>query len=184
MAFQYDMVVIGAGAAGLTASGMSALLGAKTALVERQRLGGDCTWAGCVPSKTLLRAARAAHEMKNADRFGLPAVVPEIDFLKVMEHVRQTRNRIYEDADAPPRMERLGIEVIMGRAHFINCHTIEVNGEFNSARRLSSRFFIIATGSRSKVPKFAEAPLTNETIFELGCRPDRLLLMGTGPRGI
>src|ERR1700686_3599807 len=98
MALEYDMVVIGGGAAGLTASGMSALLGARTALIERDRLGGDCTWFGCVPSKTLLRAARTAHEIRTADRFGFSAAEPHFDFSKVMAHVRQTRQRVYEEA--------------------------------------------------------------------------------------
>ena len=91
---------------------MSALLGAKTALIERRRLGGDCTWFGCVPSKTLLRIARTAHEIRTAERFGFAPAQPQIDFRKVMEHVRQIRQQIYEDADAPPHMERLGVEVV------------------------------------------------------------------------
>jgi pyruvate/2-oxoglutarate dehydrogenase complex dihydrolipoamide dehydrogenase (E3) component len=184
MGFEYDMIVIGGGAAGLTASGMSALLGAKTALVERRKLGGDCTWFGCVPSKTLLRAARAAHEIRTADRLGLAAAEPQFDFSKLMEHVRKTRSRIYEDADAPPHMERLGVEVVAGRARFFDPHTIEVEDESNRMRRLSSRFFILATGSRPKMPEFAERTLTNETIFELQSRPDRLVIMGAGPVGI
>ena len=84
------MTVIGGGAAGLTAAGMSALLGARTLLAEQYRLGGDCTWTGCIPSKTLLRAANVAHEMKTAGRFGLPPVVPDLSFGDVMEHVRAT----------------------------------------------------------------------------------------------
>src|ERR1700740_1242772 len=105
MAFEYDMIVIGGGAAGLTASGMSALLGAKTALIEERRLGGDCTWFGCVPSKTLLKAAKVAHDMRTADRFGLVSAAPQFDFARVMQHVRQIRQQIYEEADAPPRIE-------------------------------------------------------------------------------
>src|SRR4051794_23716993 len=106
MPFDYQMIAIGAGAAGLTAAGMSALLGAKTALIERHRLGGDCTWIGCVPSKTFLRAAKTAHLMRTADRFGLRATEPQFEFSKVMEHVRQTRQHVYNDADAPPNLER------------------------------------------------------------------------------
>ena len=184
MAPEYDMVVIGGGAAGLTASGMAALLGAKTALIERRKLGGDCTWFGCVPSKTLLRAARAAHEIRTADRFGLAAREPHFDFSKLMEHVRQTRNRIYQDADAPPHMQALGVEVLAGRARFLDPHTLEVTQEEKVLRRLSSRFFIVATGSRPKMPGFAEPVLTNETIFELQSRPDRLVVIGAGPVGI
>ncbi len=89
------MAVIGAGAAGLTAAGMSALLGAKTLLVEQHRLGGDCTWTGCIPSKTLLRVATVAHEMKTAGRFGLPPFEPGLSFAHVMDHVRATRQRVY-----------------------------------------------------------------------------------------
>src|SRR5437879_8376858 len=101
MTHQYDMAVIGGGAAGLTAAGMSALLGAKTVLIEEHRLGGDCTWVGCVPSKTLLRASKAAWHMKTAERFGLVPSQPQFDFSKVMDHVRRTRQHIYDDADAP-----------------------------------------------------------------------------------
>ena len=184
MPFEYDMIVIGGGAAGLTASGMSALLGAKTALIERRKLGGDCTWFGCVPSKTLLRAARTAHEIRTADRFGLCRAEPRIDFSKLMEHVRQTRNGVYEDADAPPNMEALVVEVVAARARFVDPHTLEVTDESNAMRRLSSRFFIVATGSRPKMPEFTEPVLSNESIFELRSRPDRLLIMGAGPVGI
>src|SRR5581483_4103096 len=109
---------------------------------------------------------------------------PHIDFGKLMEHVRQTRNHIYEDADAPPQMEALGVEVVAGRARFVDPHTIEVKDESNGTRRLSSRFFIVATGSRPKMPEFAEPILSNESLFELESRPDHLLIMGAGPLGI
>lgn len=184
MPFEYDMIVIGAGAAGLTAAGMSALLGAKTALIERRRLGGECTWTGCVPSKTLLAAARTAHRIRTADRFGLTATKPEFEFSKIMDHVRRTRRHVYDDADAPPNMERLGVEVVSGAAGFIDPHTIRVEDEAGGARRLTSRFFVIATGSRPRIPAFTEAPLTNESVFELNVQPDRLLILGAGPAGI
>jgi pyruvate/2-oxoglutarate dehydrogenase complex dihydrolipoamide dehydrogenase (E3) component len=184
MSYEYDMAVIGAGAAGLTASGMSALLGAKTALIEGHRLGGDCTWAGCVPSKTLLQASKAAHQMETADRFGLTAMQPQFDFSKVMNHVRQTRLHIYEEADAPPQMERLGVDVILGSARFCDPHTLEIRNAAGQLRRLTARFFVIATGSRPKTPAFSEPVLTNETIFEQESQPKRLLIMGAGPAGM
>ena len=109
----FDMVAIGGGAAGLSASTISALLGAKTALIESDELGGDCTWHGCVPSKTLLKAAKLAHRIRTADRYGLSASAPQFDFAAVMEHVREVQQHIYEDADAPPNLERLGIDVIL-----------------------------------------------------------------------
>jgi len=184
MPFEYDMIVIGAGAAGLTAAGMSALLGAKTALIERRRLGGDCTWTGCVPSKTLLRAASAAHQIRTADRFGLVATQPQVEFSSVMDHVRRTRQHVYEDADAPPNMEKLGMEVVMGSACFLDPYTVQVENDSGELRRLTSRFFIVATGSRPRMPAFSERPLTNETLFELESQPNRLLIMGAGPMGI
>lgn len=184
MNYQFDMIVIGAGTAGLTAAGMAALLGAKTALIEEHRLGGDCTWVGCVPSKTLLRAAKAAHQMKTADRFGLVPVWPKVQFSKVMEHVRRTRQYIYKDADAPPNMEKLGVEVIIASARFSDPHTVEIGNTSGESRRLTSRFFVVASGSRPKMPAFTAPALTNETIFELESQPKRLLIVGAGPVGV
>ena len=179
MTYDYDMIVIGAGAAGLTAAGMSALLGAKTALIEEHRLGGECTWTGCIPSKTLLRAARLAHEMRTADRFGLAVSAPQFSFGDLMQHVRAIRRQVYEQADAPPNMERLGVEVIAGSAQFTGPHSIQVSG-----RVWTSRYFVIATGSRPKQPKFSEPCLSNETLFEINALPARLLVLGGGPIGM
>lgn len=179
MTYDYDMIVIGAGAAGLTAAGMSALLGAKTALIEEHRLGGECTWTGCIPSKTLLRAARLAHEMRTADRFGLAVSAPQFPFGDLMQHVRAIRQQVYEQADAPPNMERLGVEVIAGSAQFTGPHSIQVSG-----RVWTSRYFVIATGSRPKQPKFSEPCLSNETLFEINALPARLLVLGGGPIGM
>jgi pyruvate/2-oxoglutarate dehydrogenase complex dihydrolipoamide dehydrogenase (E3) component len=184
MSYDYDMVVIGGGGAGLTAAGMAALLGAKTVLIEEHRLGGDCTWVGCVPSKTLLRAAKAAHEMKTADRFGLVPVRPEIPFWQVMQHVRRTREHVYNNADAPPNLEKLGVEVILGSARFTDPHTIEIQNTAGKPHQLTSRFFVIASGSRPKAPGFSAPVLTNETIFELESQPKRLVIIGAGPVGI
>jgi len=158
------MIVIGGGAAGLTAAGMSSLLGAKTALIERHRLGGDCTWTGCIPSKSLIHASK----------------IPTPDFVSVMERVRTIRRRVYEEADSPPNMERLGVEVIPDEARFTDSHTVELA----SGRRLTSRYFVIATGSR---PRTLAAPVpvyTNETIFEINALPARLAVIGAGPVGI
>jgi pyruvate/2-oxoglutarate dehydrogenase complex dihydrolipoamide dehydrogenase (E3) component len=184
MKHEYDMIVIGAGAAGLTAAGMSALLGAKTALIEESRLGGDCTWTGCIPSKTLLKAARVAQQMRKANRFGLYAIKPEISFQRIMEHVRAVREQVYEDADAPENMERLGMEVILGRAEFADPHTILVQAANSPAKRMTSRFFVVATGSRPRKPPFQAPCLSNESLFEINSLPERFLVIGAGPAGV
>jgi pyruvate/2-oxoglutarate dehydrogenase complex dihydrolipoamide dehydrogenase (E3) component len=121
--------------------------------------------------------------MKTAERFGLPPIDPQFDFSRVMDHVRQTRQTIYNQADAPPHLERLGVEVVLGNARFHDPHTIEISDAV-TMRSLTSRYFVIATGSRPKVPKLSARVLTNETIFELESQPKRLLIIGAGPVGI
>ncbi|MDQ6758410.1 MAG: FAD-dependent oxidoreductase [Acidobacteriota bacterium] len=181
--FEYDLVVIGGGAAGLTAAGFGALMGAKTALIEAERLGGDCTWTGCIPSKTLLKAAKVAHQIRTADRYGLNPGTPEFDFSKLLEHIHKVQEGIYEHADAPPNMQRLGVEVISGSARFLDSRTVETG-----SRKLSARFVVIATGSRAAVPKIpglaAGDYITNETVFSLSRQPRKLAVLGGGPIGI
>jgi pyruvate/2-oxoglutarate dehydrogenase complex dihydrolipoamide dehydrogenase (E3) component len=183
------MLVIGGGAAGLTAAGMSAALGAKTALIEQHLLGGDCTWHGCVPSKSLIKAAKVAHLVRQAAAYGLTPNTPphEQDLSQVMARVKAIRQHIYDDADAPPNFERLGVEVITGSARFVSPHAVEVSSD-GSARTLSSRRFVIATGSRPRrldVSGDAGVPiLTNETLFDLDTLPKRLLIAGGGPIGM
>jgi pyruvate/2-oxoglutarate dehydrogenase complex dihydrolipoamide dehydrogenase (E3) component len=187
MKYDFDMLVIGGGAAGLTAAGMSAVLGAKTALVEARKLGGDCTWYGCVPSKSLLRAAAVAHLIRTADRFGLTPANVEHYFARVMDRVHSIRDHIYADADAPPNFERLGVEVIPGRARFLGPHAVEI-GANGGARTLTSRYFVVATGSSPHIPQLETDDtvpvLTNETIFELDRLPKRLVVLGAGPIGL
>ncbi len=178
MGTDYDLVVIGGGAGGLTAAGMAALLGARTALVERDRLGGECTWTGCVPSKSLLAAASVAQTVRTASRFGFEPVEPRLSFERVMERLRAVQQRIYEDADAPPNMEKLGVEVIEGTASFIDPHTIAV-GE----RTIRSRFFIIAAGSAPRRLALEAPVLTNESVFGLTEQPRHLVIVGAGPVG-
>jgi len=184
MKHDYDMIVLGGGSAGLVAAGMSALLGAKTLLVEQQRLGGDCTWYGCVPSKALIKAAKVAHEMRNADRYGLTPSALEHDFGRVMEHVRAIRQKVYEQADEPPHFERMGVEVTRAEAWFLDPHTVELTKPGGAAQKITSRYFVIATGSRPIHPEFAVPTLSNETIFELTSQPKRLIVLGAGPIGI
>jgi pyruvate/2-oxoglutarate dehydrogenase complex dihydrolipoamide dehydrogenase (E3) component len=181
MKHDYDMVVIGGGSAGLVAAGMSALLGAKTMLVEQHRLGGDCTWHGCVPSKTLIGIAKIAYR---ANRCRLAKNAPDLDFGQIMEHVRSVRQKVYEHADAPPHFERMGVRVVEASARFLDPHSLELTDAGGALERITSRFFVIATGATPADPGFAVRPLTNETLFELHTRPTRLVVLGAGPVGM
>jgi pyruvate/2-oxoglutarate dehydrogenase complex dihydrolipoamide dehydrogenase (E3) component len=181
VAVEYDLVIIGGGSGGLVVASAAAQLKAKVALVERHRLGGDCLWFGCVPSKSLIRASRAAYQVKNASSFGINCENIEIDFAKASAHVRGAIGTI-EPHDSPARFESLGVEVIFGSGQFIDRHTFEVSG-----RELRARAFVIATGSRPKIPQIpglSEAGyLTNERVFELQERPESLAVIGAGPIG-
>ncbi len=188
MATDFDMIVIGGGAAGLTAAGISASLGAKTALVEEHKLGGDCTWTGCVPSKSLLKIASVAHSIRTAGRYGLTGSEPHFDFSTLMERVHEIQAGIYEEADAPPVYQKMGIEVIKGKAQFIHREQIEVILTGGTSRRMTSRFFVIATGGRPAFPAIeglGSVPyLTSETIFSISKLPARMMVIGAGPVGI
>jgi len=188
MPMGFDMVVIGGGAAGLTAAGISASLGAKTALIEENRLGGDCTWTGCVPSKALLKAAGIANSIRTANRYGLKAAEPQFDFSTVMDRMHEIQTAVYEDADAPPVYQKMGIEVVEGKACFISPRQVEVLGPGGGRRQFTSRFFVIATGGRPVIPPvegIAETPhLTSESIFSISRLPSKMIVLGAGPIGI
>lgn len=179
---RYNLVVIGAGAAGLVSAVGAAGLGARVALVERHLLGGDCLNVGCVPSKALLRSARAAADVRDAGRFGIR--VPEgttVDFPAVMERMRRLRAEISRH-DSAARLRSLGVDVFLGNARFHGPSAVEVNGQTLKFSRAC-----IATGARAKVPP---APglssvgcLTNETVFNLTALPRRLAVIGAGPIG-
>lgn len=181
MTVEYDLVVIGGGSAGLLAAGVAAALKAKVALIERDRLGGDCLWYGCVPSKSLIHASRVAYEVKHAGRLGIYCKDPEIDFAKAIAHVQDVISTI-QPHDSPERFEGLGVEVIFGNGKFIDRKTFEVNN-----RQLKARAFMISTGSRpAKLPisGLEEAGyITNEEVFSITKRPDSLAIIGGGPIG-
>lgn len=184
----YDVVVIGGGAGGLTAAGLASAAGARTLLVERDHLGGDCTWTGCIPSKTLLKSARVAHTTRTASRYGLDDQPPEVDFARVMAHVRATRRHVYEEADAPEKLEAFGIEVQHGAARLVDAQTVVVHPEKGAPRTVRARHVVLATGGRPVAPPIegldAVRYLTSETLFELEEQPDRLAVVGAGPIGI
>ncbi|MBS1867709.1 MAG: mercuric reductase [Acidobacteria bacterium] len=179
---RYNLVVLGAGTAGLVSSAGGAALGAKVALIERHLLGGDCTNYGCVPSKAVIRSARAAFALREASDFGISAQGGgAADFPRVMERMRRLRAQISAN-DSAERFTKLGADVYLGDARFTGKHEIEVAGQ-----RLSFAKAIIATGARAAaldLPGFAEAGyLTNETVFSLEQLPKTLLVIGAGPIG-
>ncbi len=184
--FDYDMIVLGGGAAGLTTSGIAASFGAKTLMIERHRLGGDCTWTGCVPSKTLLKTARVAHHLRHASAYGLADAPVSFDFGAMMDRLHAIREEVYRDADAPELFEAMGVEVRHGHARFVDPHTIELAHD-GGTDRLTGRYFTIAAGASTFVPPIdglQEVPyLTNETLFEIDEQPARLAIVGGGPIG-
>ena len=181
---RYHMVVVGAGTAGLVSAAGAAGLGAKVALIERHLMGGDCLNVGCVPSKGVIRAARAWHDARQAaERFGGPAVDPQSrgDFAVAMARMRRLRAGISVH-DSAERFRGLGIDVFLGQGRFVSPGEIEVGG-----KRLRFRRAVIATGARAAVPPIpglAESGyLTNETIFNLTELPPNLVVIGAGPIG-
>ncbi|MDZ7773627.1 MAG: NAD(P)/FAD-dependent oxidoreductase [Balneolaceae bacterium] len=187
--YDVDALVIGGGAAGLTAAGIAANFGARTALVEAGRLGGDCTWTGCVPSKTLLHAARSIERMREAVRSGWIELQdePQVRFGKIVDHVHRVREEIYEEADHPRHFEALGIEVIRGEAAFTGPYAVEIRTPEGEVRCLSARYIFICTGSEPLLPPVegleAVDPLTSDTLFESRELPGRLAVIGGGPVG-
>jgi len=181
-AARYNLVVIGAGTAGLVTAAGAAGLGAKVALVEKNLMGGDCLNVGCVPSKALIRSSRAVFDITDAGRFGVEAVAPaHVDFPAVMERMRKLRADL-SPTDSAQRFKTLGVDVFLGEARFTGPDTVEVAGETLRFKRA-----VIATGARAiqpPVPGLAEAGyLTNETVFNLTQRPARLAVIGGGPIG-
>ena len=183
---RYNLVVIGAGTAGLITAIGAAGLGAKVALVERHRMGGDCLNVGCVPSKALLRSARAIADVRHAQRFGVDGTsTAKADFAAVMQRMRRLRAGISQN-DAAARYRDTGVHVYFGDARFNGSDTVQVSGAAGSCV-LQFRRAVIATGSRPAnpaIPGLAEAGyLTNETVFELTELPRRMAVIGGGPLG-
>jgi pyruvate/2-oxoglutarate dehydrogenase complex dihydrolipoamide dehydrogenase (E3) component len=179
---RYNLVVVGGGTAGLVCAAGAAGLGARVALIEKHRLGGDCLNYGCVPSKALLRCARAAAETRRADRFGIHLHQPiDIDFPTVMQRMRHLRAGISRH-DSAARFRDRGVDVFLGAAQFTGPYTVAVAGE-------TLRFVraVLATGTRPAIPELPGLEqvgyLTNETIFDLAALPRRLVVVGTGPIG-
>jgi len=181
-AHDFDLVIIGAGSGGLTAAGFAAQLGAKVALVEKNRIGGDCTWTGCVPSKALLKAAKIAHEVRTASRFGVTANPPIVEMTKVRAYVRQAIQQVYQ-FEGPEELRKQGIEVIQGAGRFVDASTIVVGEQL-----VRSKSFLLTTGARPRIPPIAELNevpfVTYEQIFDNDRLPRAMIVVGGGPIGM
>ncbi len=177
----WDLVVIGGGSAGLTAARTAATLGARVALIERDRLGGECLWTGCVPSKALLHAAAEIHTARHADRYGLTAPTDPVSWDDVRRKINRAVARI-EPHDSAAALTKAGVGVIRGGARFTGPRTIAVGD-----RSLSFRHAVLATGSTPLIPSVPGLPesrtLTTDTVWDLDELPDRLLVVGGGPVG-
>ena len=177
--YDFDLGVLGGGAAGLTVTAAAAQLGAKTILIEKEdKLGGDCLHYGCVPSKSLIKSGYAYNVVRHASQYGLPEVkVPPVDFAKVRERIFEIIGAIQKHDEPEYLKEHFHVETKFGSPRFLDRHTIKLDGE-----KITSRYFILATGSSALIPPvegLADVPyLTNKEIFSLDKLPKHLIVMG------
>ena len=180
MAHEYDLVIVGLGSGGLTAAKFASSLGLRVAAIERDRVGGDCLWTGCVPSKALLASAKVAQHMREAERFGIASVEPEVDTGAVWERIRRVQTEIGEGEDSADHVRRLGVDVLFGAAEIVSPHTVRAGD-----RELDTKFVLVCTGSRPAVPPIpglAEAGyLTSETLWDIESVPKSYVIVGGGP---
>jgi len=179
----YDLVVLGGGPGGLSVATAAARIGAKVALIEKSKLGGECTHSACIPSKALIQAARAAHQVRMAGMYGIRSAEPDVDFAAVMARV----HRVVADfagSGTGAGLKAKGIDVIFGSPSFEAYDTVLIDGQ----TRISGHRFVIATGSRPHPPMISgleEAGyLDNRTVWDLNERPDSLAIIGGGASGI
>lgn len=180
---EYDLVALGGGTAGLVSAAGSAYLGARSAILEREALGGDCLWTGCVPSKALIASARAAHAMRHAGELGLVGASPGHVFREVMERMRSARATVAHHDD-PKRFRAMGVDVHLGVARFLSPGLLEVDG----VGRIRSKRIVIATGAHAwipPIPGLQEAGyLTHATAFDQDTLPESVVILGGGPIGL
>lgn len=184
--FDADLLVIGAGSGGLVAAYIAATLKARVTLVEANAMGGDCLNSGCVPSKALIHAARVARTIRGADRFGVSAGEPVIDFPRVMARVHEAIRSIAPH-DSVERYSELGVDVIAGHARLVTPWEVAITASDGSHSRVTARAIVLATGAEPAVPPLpgldTVAALTSENLWQLEELPERLLVLGGGPIG-
>jgi pyruvate/2-oxoglutarate dehydrogenase complex dihydrolipoamide dehydrogenase (E3) component len=181
--YDYDMIVIGAGAGGFVSSKVAAGFGKKVAMIEKKKLGGECTNVGCVPSKALLKAAAVAHQARHLTDYGLELdVKPVVSGKKAMQYARAAVRKVYDSHPASV-FEKAGIDVLFGSPRFLDNHRVDLEG-----RTLTANKFMLSTGSSAFIPPIeglASIPsLTNENLFDLETLPDSMIILGAGPIGI
>lgn len=184
----YDLVVVGMGSAGLTATEFASGLGLRVAAVERGRLGGDCLWTGCVPSKAIVASAKVAHLMRTAHRVGIGAVEPAIDLPTVWRRARSVQAEIAATDDNPHRYQQMGAELFTGQACLTGANQVTVQPDVGPPTVLETRFVLLCTGSRPHVPPITGLStdwcLTSESLFQLNAPPSSLAIIGGGPMGV
>jgi len=184
----YDLVVIGMGSAGLSATEFATGLGLRVAVVERARVGGDCLWTGCVPSKALVASAKVAHTMRNAHRVGIASVEPVIDLPTVWRRARAVQAEIAATDDNPHRYRQMGAELFTGQARLTADNEVTVQSDDGTHEVLATRFVLLCSGSRPRIPAIiglsTDWCLTSETLFQLNAPPSTLAIIGGGPMGV
>ncbi len=183
MKYDYDLAIIGAGSGGIPAAEVASRMGVKTALIEAERIGGDCLWTGCVPSKAILASARVASTVRNAAAFGVSVEGVSVDTAAVWARMKDVRESIAATDDNPEHFRDMGVDVSEGRARFKGEHQIAVAG-----RTITARYVLVCTGSR---PAKLDVPgldpdtcLTSENLFELDRAPASLAIIGAGAIGV
>ncbi len=179
---KFDFIVIGAGSAGISAVNLAKGLGKSVALVEKRKIGGDCTHYGCVPSKALLKAAEIAQQTRNLSKYGLSSNGLKLESNGVMAHVRDVIGQVY-DGEKPEHFEEMGIRVFFGNAKFLDAHRLQVGETV-----LTGKKFLLCTGSSPFVPPIEGLDeieyLTNESLFYIDALPKSIIVLGGGPIGI
>ena len=185
-AFDRNLVVIGAGAAGLVSSYIAAVVKAKVTLVEGHKMGGDCLNYGCVPSKALIRTATLMQQMRESTKYGIARADATLDFAQVMERVARVVREV-EPHDSVERYTGLGVDVVLGHARIVNPWTVEIDRKDGAKQSLTTRSIVIATGAEPFVPPLPglqeAGVLTSDTLWEIRVLPRRLVVLGGGPIG-
>ncbi len=180
MSDRYDLVIVGMGSGGMVAAEFAASLDLDVAVAERGRVGGDCLWTGCVPSKALLASAKVAHHMRTADDFGIEPVEPAVDRTRIWKRIRSVQQDIAGTDDNPARFEEMGIEIVYGSARLTGRSTVQVGD-----RTLETRYVLLCCGSRPAVPPVPGLEdagfVTSESLFELEDPPASFVNVGGGP---